>query len=266
MGVNRTIAHCMRKGWPVVVAMSLLTGCDTAKMQSTMESMTSILTPEGSSRAPYTPDTTQSSSLRAELYSAIERTESARKSDALVEGFIGIALPMLISGGQFGQALQQNFAQAVTELRSASAQDAENMRIVTQRLEAVRRNRVEQAAEINREARRNAARRRELGDEMALLRTLMQEDATAAAGVLGTVEERSEQFELAAAEARQKAKTPEQRRQVREVDRTLQTNQAVYQSSKQEIAKVEAEAKGDAFELAMLLHIPPAGPEKSLKA
>lgn len=147
-------------------------------------------------------------------------------------------------------ALEQNFEETVSAFTTTLDTDTKNMQSVTTNLKAVFNCRKGLAADINRAVRARTTSRADAEVQMATLRKLMDEDAVRAQKILGEAAARSDELRVATQEARKTADSGAQTRKVAEAEKSLQTNQQVYESSEKDVKDIQVAAnEGDDFDI-----------------
>ncbi len=168
-------------------------------------------------------------------------------------GVVGDVVRELVErqlGTTLTSALEENFAETINELNSSILDDALNLERVTLALSRLHDCRLQIARDVNRDVRRGLLTRARGEADLQLLRDLTNEDLELAREVIDDIGDRSEEFRLAARQARTQARTPAQIEKVEEIDAAIQTNQNAFEASTTEVAAIETSAAGDDFELA----------------
>lgn len=243
----------------IFAVSATLIGC--AEVSQTASYLTEQL---GMPSTRVTEDTTACADPRAAY---LREANAAKTLDTMVsvgKSALDIAGFRLGGGGasQFEAALSGQFNQVVNDLTASARESAQRTRTFNAAFDTLYDCRTAEAARINRDRRAGRLSMADAEAQMALLRTLVEEDIRIARGVQIEIAGRQQSFEVAQQKARAQTTAPTSRQeqversdQVAELDEEIATNERVYQASVAQVDTAEqqvAQQSSGPFKVAAL--------------
>lgn len=190
-----------------------------------------------------TKDTTACAPDRDAFETAVAKARVNKIAAGLAKS-VGGSLIEAFLGPQLTSALKTNFADTIGNIHAAIDDDTENLRLVASSLDTVYDCRRKLSRTLSKDVGAGKMARADAEAQVTLMRTVMREDTEAAGKVLGEVQKRTDDLRVATQKAKAEATTSEQKKQVQETEKALQSNQNAHSDAKKKVHVVATRQEG----------------------